>query len=138
MNLTIPPFGGVKTWFLHFCPIKTEVIWLKRSCYGASFGGPSRSSRIPWKQANSVIDGILLEVWQQESRDISTILSYKRSLLLRIDLSWPRWPLDTTDIPVEISFTKSTYLGNKKSFDIVKKKVCFQVPVFVGVGRLIL
>ena len=41
-------------------------------------------------------------------------------------------------IPVEISFKKSTSLGNKKSFDIVKKQVCFQVPVFVGVRRLIL
>ena len=41
-------------------------------------------------------------------------------------------------IPVRISFKKSTSLGNKKSFDIVKKKVCFQVAVFVGVGRLIL
>ena len=42
-------------------------------------------------------------------------------------------------ILLQISFTKSTCLGNKKKrFDIVNKKVHFQVPIFVGVGWVIL
>ena len=38
------------------------------------------------------------------------------------------------DIPVQISFKKPTILGNKKSFDFVKKQVHIQVPIFLGGG----